>query len=102
MKYRLTIILTPQSEGGYMVTCEELPELLTQGDSVDEALENVIDAFSATLELYEDFGRSLPDSIQILDKDVMDEVPQPRFETMTPNAPFDGDSSNYWFQAIGL
>ena len=102
MKYRLTIILTPQSEGGYLVTCKELPELLSQGDSIDEALENVIDAFSATRELYEDFGRSLPDSIQIIDKDTLYKVPQPRFETMAPDLPFDGNSSSYWFQAIGL
>lgn len=102
MKYKLTIILTPQSEGGYMVTCEELPELLTQGDSVDEALENVKDAFSATLELYEDFGRSLPDCIQIIDKDTPHSMLQPRFETMTPSLSFDGNSSSYWFQVIGL
>ncbi len=86
-----------------MVTCEELPELLTQGDSVDEALENVTDAFSATLELYEDFGRSLPDCIQIIDKDTPPQrMLQPRFETMTPNRSFDGNSSGYWFQVIGL
>lgn len=57
------MILTPQPEGGYTVTCEELPELLTEGDSVDEALENVEDAFAATLELYEDLGYSLPKNI---------------------------------------
>ena len=56
MYYRITVILTPQPEGGYTVTCEELPELITEGDSVDEALENVEDAFAATLELYEYFG----------------------------------------------
>ena len=61
------MILTPQPEGGYTVTCEELPELLTEGDSVDKALENVEDAFTATLELYEDLGHSLPKSIQVSD-----------------------------------
>ena len=65
MNYKVTVILTPQPEGGYTVTCEELPELVTEGDSVDEALNNVLDAFTATLELYEDLGRSLPESIQL-------------------------------------
>ena len=65
MKFRITVILIPEPEGGYTVTCKELPELLTEGDSVDEALENVEDAFAATLELYEDFGHSLPESIQV-------------------------------------
>ena len=64
MNYKITAILTGQQEGGYTVTCEELPELLTEGNSVDDALENVKDAFAATLELYEDLGRSLPESIQ--------------------------------------
>lgn len=61
--YTITLILAPQPEGGYTVTCKELPELITEGDSVDEALENVQDAFIATLELYEHLKRSLPDSI---------------------------------------
>ena len=70
MKYRITVILTPQPEGGYTVTCEELPGLVTEGDSVDEALENVEDAFAATLELYEDFGRPLPENMQIPNAEV--------------------------------
>ena len=52
--YTITVILDPQPEGGYTVTCEELPELITEGDSVDEALNNSVDAFVTVLELYED------------------------------------------------
>lgn len=37
-----------------------LPELITEGDSLDEALENVKDALAAVIELYQDMGRSLP------------------------------------------
>ena len=60
MDYRIPLILTPQPEGGYTVTSPLLPELITEGDSIDEALENVADAFSAVIELYGDIGRSLP------------------------------------------
>ena len=60
MDYRLPLVLTPQPEGGYTVTSPPLPELITEGDSIDEALENVADAFFAVIELYEDLGRSLP------------------------------------------
>ena len=77
MHYRITVILTEQPEGGYTVTCEELPELLTEGDSVDEALNNVEDAFAATLEIYADFGHSLPEGIQI------PEAETPRLQTLT-------------------
>ena len=102
MKFRITVILTPQPEGGYTVTCEELPGLVTEGDSVEEALENVEDAFVATLELYEDFGRSLPESIQVSDDE------GPSVQTVTPrlqsNASIHQDesveNSHLWFQKI--
>ena len=44
MEYKIQLILTPQTEGGYTVTSPLLPELVTEGDSVVEALENVKDA----------------------------------------------------------
>ena len=67
MDYRVPLVLTPQPEGGYTVTSPLFPELITEGDSIDEALGNVSDAFSAVIELYEDLGRSLPQHTQILD-----------------------------------
>ena len=50
---------------GYTVTCPTLPELITEGDSIDEALENANDAFVAVVELYEELGKSLPSNAQI-------------------------------------
>ena len=58
MDYRVPLILTPHAAGGYTVTSPLLPELVTEGDSVSEALENVKDALAAVIELYEDLGRS--------------------------------------------
>jgi antitoxin HicB len=55
--YRVPLVLTPQVEGGYTITSPMLPGLVTEGDSLDEALENVEDALRATLELYEVIGR---------------------------------------------
>ena len=52
--------LTAQPEGGYTVTCPSVPELLTEGDTVEEAVQNVQDALKAVVELYEDTNRSLP------------------------------------------
>ena len=65
MEYKIPLVLTPQHEGGYTVTSPLLPELVTEGDSLDESLENVKDAFKAVLELYQELGRSLPENIQI-------------------------------------
>ena len=39
--------------------------MITEGDSVDEALDNAVDAFVTTLKLYENLGRALPDSIRV-------------------------------------
>ena len=58
--YRVPLVLAPQAEGGYTVTSPALPGLVTEGDSLEQALENVQDALRATLELYEDTGRQVP------------------------------------------
>ena len=44
-----------------------LPELITEGDTLAEALANAEDAFAAVVELYEDRGRPLPSSIYVND-----------------------------------
>ena len=62
---RIPLILDPQPEGGYTVTSPLLPELITEGDTVSEALANAEDAFAAVVEIYEDRGHSLPTSIYV-------------------------------------
>lgn len=61
--YTITVFLQPQPEGVYTVTCKELPELITEGRTIEEALYNVEDAFSATLEIYREFGQPLPKEV---------------------------------------
>jgi antitoxin HicB len=63
--YRVPLVFTPQPDGGYTVTSPVLPELLTEGDTLEEAQANVQDAFEAVVELYADEGRSLPASISV-------------------------------------
>jgi antitoxin HicB len=63
MIYRIPLVYTPQPEGGFTVTSPVLPELLTEGDTLDEAHANVRDAFDAVVELYEEEGRALSASI---------------------------------------
>lgn len=67
MHYKIPLVLTPQAEGGYTVTSPLLPELVTEGDTVDEALANVRDALAAVIETYEDIGQSLPGNAIIQD-----------------------------------
>ena len=42
--YTVPLLLTAQPEGGYTVTSPVLPELLTEGDTLEEALVHVQDA----------------------------------------------------------
>lgn len=58
------LILTPQPEGGFTVTSPVFPELVTEGDTVEEALENVQDALRAVVELYDDLGKTLPINVR--------------------------------------
>ncbi|MDE0142926.1 MAG: type II toxin-antitoxin system HicB family antitoxin [Caldilineaceae bacterium] len=51
---KIPLVLEPQPEGGYTVTSPLLPELITEGDTMVEALANVEDAFCAVVEIYED------------------------------------------------
>ncbi len=67
MLYKVPLILSPQPEGGFTVTSPLLPELVTEGDTVEEAITNVRDALAAVVEAYEDLGRSLPQNTQLAD-----------------------------------
>ncbi len=62
--YKVPLVLTHQPEGGYTVTSPLLPELVTEGDTVDEALAHIQDAVCAVVELYEDLGKPLPASLR--------------------------------------
>lgn len=62
--FKVPLVLAHQPEGGFTVTSPVLPELLTEGDTLDEARSNAQDALTAAVELYEDMGRSLPSGIE--------------------------------------
>ena len=67
MLLKIPLLLSPQPEGGFTVTSPLLPELVTEGDSIEEALENVRDALSAVVEAYQDLGRPLPTNARLAD-----------------------------------
>ena len=69
MLYKLPLVFSPQPEGGFTVTSPVLPELVTEGDTVEEALENARDALSAVVEAYEHLDRALPADLRLVDVD---------------------------------
>ena len=66
---RLTVHLEQQPEGGYTVTAPQLPGLVTEGDTVAEAMANVEDALAALLGLYEDTGKEIPSDLIVDEED---------------------------------
>ncbi len=64
--YKLPLVLEPQPEGGYTITCPLLPNLITEADTLSEVMPNVADALAALIETYEDLNQPLPEVLQPL------------------------------------
>ena len=62
MKYIYPVLLTEdRDDGGYVVTCRDLPEAITQGDTIQEALEAAADALDEALCGCINHGRDIPE-----------------------------------------
>lgn len=83
-------VMLEWKEDVYVVTCKELPELLTDGRTIDEALKNVEDALIATLEIYHEMGRELPDGVV---KEEQEAITEPQIRTIEPEY-----EPNVWFR----
>ena len=51
MHRRWPLVFTPPPEGGFTVTSPAFPELVTEGDTLDDADANIVDALAAVVEL---------------------------------------------------
>ena len=51
---KLQVILEPSDEGGYTVCVPALPGCISEGDNIDEALENITEAIELYLEPIEE------------------------------------------------
>ena len=56
-----TVILEPAEEGGFIVRVPTLPEIVTEGDTVEEALAMAEDAIALVLESRRERGEPLSD-----------------------------------------
>jgi antitoxin HicB len=55
-----SVVLEPQEEGGFTVLVPALPEVVTEGDSEEEALANAEEAVRAILAYRRDHGIAIP------------------------------------------
>jgi antitoxin HicB len=58
--YRYSVILEPQQGGGFTVLVPALPEVVTEGDTEQEALANAEEAIRAIVEYRRDHGLAIP------------------------------------------
>lgn len=59
-EYRsFTVILEPEEDGGYSVHCPALPGCVSQGDSQQEALSNILEAIALVVEVLREQGSPL-------------------------------------------
>src|SRR5881392_934657 len=54
--------LEPAKEGGYIVTCRDLPEVITQGDDLEDALAQASDAMDEAFAARIDDGEDFPNA----------------------------------------
>lgn len=57
---RYTAIFEPAEEGGYVVTVPTLPGCVTEGDTLEEAMEMVKDAISGYIASLKKHGEPIP------------------------------------------
>ncbi len=55
------VVLLPEAEGGFSVFVPELPTVVTEGETVEEALDMARDAIEGYLETMRDEGWAVPE-----------------------------------------
>ena len=65
--YDFKVILEPDEESGYVVTCPSLSGCYSQGETIDEALSNIREAIELYLEPAEDDYLPSKDKAEILE-----------------------------------
>lgn len=60
-QFTYAVKLTPdKSDGGYVVTCRDLPEAITQGETIEDALNEAADCLDEAIAARIDDGRDIP------------------------------------------
>jgi len=81
---KFTVILEPEEDGGYSVICPAIPGCASQGDSLDEALNNIREAISLCLEVRGEDDVPLPLETPAVIADEIEECLKDRAEEGLP------------------
>jgi predicted RNase H-like HicB family nuclease len=66
LKLTLTAVFEPAPEGGFTCHFEELPEVFSEGETLDEAKANLVDALTQVMEYHREEARknATPDAVR--------------------------------------
>lgn len=59
-RFEYAVLLTPAEEGGFVVSCRDLPQIVTQGEDVASALKEASDAMDEVFAAYMKGGLEFP------------------------------------------
>jgi len=59
-RFEYAVKLAPAEEGGFVVTCRDLPQLVTQGEDLPDALAEAADAMDEVFAAYMQGGLTFP------------------------------------------
>jgi len=57
LKLKLTAVFEPAPEGGYTCHFEELPEVFSEGENLEEAKANLLDALTQVMQYHREEAR---------------------------------------------
>ena len=61
MTRTFAVVLVPQPEGGFFVECPALPGCYSQGETVQESLDNIREAILLVIEDLQDTDEAIPE-----------------------------------------
>jgi predicted RNase H-like HicB family nuclease len=71
---RCNILLCPEDEGGFSAHCLNLTGVVSEGETEEEAIANLVDAFRETVLYYRSIGEAPPIGLVELDRGPHDSV----------------------------
>lgn len=55
------VLIYPDETGGYVAECPSLPGCVSQGETIDETIENIKEAIELYFEVLQEDGKTSPD-----------------------------------------
>lgn len=70
-KLKLTIVYTPCDEGGYTAYIKEMKGVISEGETKEEARENVLDALELMLEVERDESEQKESTLDMMSDELL-------------------------------